>query len=92
MANVTITVRLPPEVHAAAVALATREDRTLNNLILRLVRQATERDHDRRLLEDSIAEAQRGHTVVVTDEMRRRLRAEIEQGAPAGEALARAGL
>jgi hypothetical protein len=36
--TVSLTLRLPRSLHAAAMELATREDRTLNNLVVHLLR------------------------------------------------------
>ena len=88
---VSLTVRLPHSLHAAAVELAAREDRTLNNLMVHLLRREAARE-DERLLKEAIARADRGEGIEVTDEMRRQLRAEIEAGTDADEALKRAGL
>ena len=90
-ATVNLTLRLPRSVHAAAVALAEREDRTLNNLVVHLLRREAERE-DERLLREAVVRSGRGDGIVVTNEMRRRLRKEIEAGTEADEAFRRAGL
>ncbi|MBI3971859.1 MAG: toxin-antitoxin system HicB family antitoxin [Chloroflexi bacterium] len=89
--TVSLTLRLPYSLHAAAVELAAREDRTLNNLVVHLLRREAARE-DERLLREAIAQADRGEGIVVAAEMRRRLRAEIEAGTNAEEALRRAGI
>jgi integrase len=89
--TVSLTLRLPRSVHAAAVELAAREDRTLNNLVVHLLRREAAREHEW-LLREAIAQADRGEGTVVTAAMRRRLRVEIEAGTEADEALSRAGI
>jgi hypothetical protein len=42
MATVNLNLRLPPDLHAALVELAGREDRSLNAQIVRLLRQCIE--------------------------------------------------
>ena len=39
---VSFFVRLPPDLHAGLVAWAKEEDRSLNNLVVRLLRRALE--------------------------------------------------
>ena len=89
--TVNLTLRLPRALHAAAVALAEREDRTLNNLVVHLLRREASRA-DERLLQEAVARIDRGEGSVVTKGMRKKLRAEIETGTEAEEALRRAGL
>lgn len=89
--TVSLTLRLPRSLHAAAMELATREDRTLNNLVVHLLRREAARENER-LLERAIAQADRGEGTVVTPAKRRRLRAEIEAGTDAELALRRAGI
>ena len=89
--TISVTVHLPRDVHAAAVALAKREDSTVDDLVVDLLRREAARA-DEQLLEEAIARAGRGEGAVVTDEMRRTLRSEIEAGTEADEALKRAGL
>ena len=86
-----MTVRLPRDVHAAAIALAERDDSTVDSLVVDLLRREAARA-DERLLQEAIARTDRGEGTVVTDEMRRTLRAEIEAGTEAEEAFRRAGL
>src|SRR6266536_2211701 len=88
--TVNFTVRLPRSLHAAATEIASRDDRTLNNLIVHLLRREAERE-DRRKFEDALAAADRGEVLPLTREMIATLRTEIERGTPADEALARAG-
>ncbi len=40
-------LRLPPDLHAALVELARREDRSLNQQLIHLLRQAVRRDAQR---------------------------------------------
>ena len=88
--TVNLTLRLPRSLHAAAAALAAREDRTLNDLVVHLLRRASELD-DWRRLEEVIAQADRGDVAPLTRDMIDTLRAEVKRGTPADEALARAG-
>ncbi len=87
--TVNLTLRLPRSLHATAAEMAARDDRTLNNLVVHLLRREAERD-DWQKLDEAIAAANRGEVFPLTLEMTARLRHEIEQGTDADEALARA--
>src|SRR5436190_11905325 len=88
--TVNFTVRLPRSLHVTAAEIARRDDRTLNNLVVHLLRREAERE-DRHKLEEALAAADRGEVHPLTREMVATLRTEIERGTPADEALARAG-
>ena len=45
--EVRYALRLPPDLHAALVELARREDRSLNQQLVYLLRQAVRRDAER---------------------------------------------
>ena len=45
--EVRYSLRLPPDLHAALVEMARREDRSLNQQLIRLLRQAVRRDAER---------------------------------------------
>ena len=45
--EVRYALRLPPDLHAALVELARREDRSLNQQLIYLLRQAVRRDAQR---------------------------------------------
>ncbi len=45
--EVRYALRLPPELHAALVETARREDRSLNQQLIYLLRQAVRRDAER---------------------------------------------
>ena len=46
--EVRYALRLPPELHAALVDMARREDRSLNQQLIRLLRDGVRRDERRR--------------------------------------------
>jgi hypothetical protein len=46
--EVRYSLRLPPDLHAALVALARREDRSLNQQLIHLLRQGVRRAEQRR--------------------------------------------
>ena len=46
--EVRYALRLPPDLHAALVELARREDRSLNQQLIRLLRESVRRDERRR--------------------------------------------
>ena len=46
--EVRYALRLPPDLHAALVELARREDRSLNQQLIRLLREGVRRDEQRR--------------------------------------------
>jgi hypothetical protein len=46
--EVRYALRLPPDLHAALVELARREDRSLNQRLIRLLREGVRRDERRR--------------------------------------------
>ena len=46
--EVRYALRLPPDLHAALVELARREDRSLNQQLIRLLREGVHRDKRRR--------------------------------------------
>ena len=46
--EVRYALRLPPELHAALVEMARREDRSLNQQLVRLLREGVRRDEQRR--------------------------------------------
>ena len=46
--EVRYSLRLPPDLHGALVELAHREDRSLNQQLIYLLRQALRRDVERR--------------------------------------------
>ena len=46
--EVRYALRLPPDLHAALVEMTRREDRSLNQQLIRLLRQAVRRDAQRR--------------------------------------------
>ena len=47
--EVRYSLRLPPDLHAALVDLARREDRSLNQQLIYLLRQAVRRDAERQM-------------------------------------------
>jgi hypothetical protein len=49
--EVRYALRLPPDLHAALVELARREDRSLNQQIIRLLREGVRRDERRKRYE-----------------------------------------
>ncbi len=46
--EVRYALRLPPDLHAALVELARREDRSLNQQLIRMLREGVKRDERRR--------------------------------------------
>ncbi len=46
--EVRYALRLPPDLHAALVDLARREDRSLNQQLIRMLREGVKRDERRR--------------------------------------------
>ncbi len=46
---VRYALRLPPDLHAALVELARREDRSLNQQLIRMLREGLKRDERRQL-------------------------------------------
>ena len=47
--EVRYALRLPPDLHAALVELAQREDRSLNQQLIRMLREGVKRDERRRV-------------------------------------------
>ena len=47
--DVRYALRLPPDLHAALVELARREDRSLNQQLIRMLREGVKRDERRQL-------------------------------------------
>ena len=47
--EVRYALRLPPDLHAALVELARREDRSLNQQLIRMLREGVKRDERRQL-------------------------------------------
>jgi hypothetical protein len=57
--EVRYALRLPPDLHAALVDLAQREDRSLNQQIIRLLREGVRRDERRKRYERQKADQRR---------------------------------
>ena len=47
--EVRYALRLPPDLHAALVELARREDRSLNQQLIRMLREGVNRDERRQM-------------------------------------------
>ena len=47
--EIRYALRLPPDLHAALVELARREDRSLNQQLIRMLREGVKRDERRQL-------------------------------------------